>query len=166
MVNVMIHLLLGNDVHRFEPDYAVDLFLDARPPAVVVEAAEVVHGGCVTGAGGEGWRKGRGMGCSCGRLKGVEGEDCGVKRGFVGIGVGRGYSWARQARRARVLELGGDGDMSSNAELVRAPDSNDVGSHGKVRANLHAADGKNSSGGGFGIRFVGPGEASLGAGEG
>jgi hypothetical protein len=35
-----------------------------------------------------------------------------------------------------------------------------------VWAYIHAADGTDSSGGGFGIRFVGPGQTAWGSGEG
>ena len=64
------------------------------------------------------------------------------------------------------VEVGHDGDVSRDAEFARAPDAHDVASDEWVGADVHAADSADAPGGGFGVRFKGPGEAAWGAGEG
>ena len=64
------------------------------------------------------------------------------------------------------VEVGHHGDMAGDAKLTGAPDAHDVASDEGVRADVHAADGADAAGGGFGVGFVGPGKRAWGTGEG
>ena len=85
-----------------------------------------------------------------GRRRGV-GEE-GTGKGFVGEACEEGAG-------AEVFD---HGHVAGDAELASAPHTDDVAGHGGVWADVHATDGAHTTGRGFGVGFVGPGETAWG----
>ena len=81
--------------------------------------------------------------------------------GLKGVRVGR----IRQLGRPGVRDCG-NRHVAGDAEFAGAPNTNDVSSDEWVWAQVDAAYGPHSAGGGLGVGFVCPGEATWEASEG